>query len=212
MRKNLSRITLTELRPIMGFFHSQFPEWRVLRKDKLVREASPVLQGISFERLSYGAYRPVGHVRVLVAPRDHWAFELSQDLNVKLRTIDRRRHESVKEQVASAMRAEFVPSIDRPLIAEEVLDLYEADALPTTSEAYSLAPLNAYLGHFDRAKYWCGRFKELIGAQGRLPHELDAGRLAFLDQLETWIERGDAKEQLERVLQEERRKWGLTEA
>jgi len=212
MRKNSVRLTLKELRPIVEFYHSHFPEWKVFEKDTLIREASPIVQCITFDRISAGDYRPVGYIRVLVAPSPFWGFELSQHLDVKLREIDRRRHELIKEQVVEAMLAEFVPAIDRPLVAEEVLNLYEAYALPTTSEAYSLAPLNAYLGHFGRAKSWCERFKELIAAPDRLPHDLDAAHLAYLDQLETWIEQGDAKEQLERVLQEERRKWGFAEA
>ena len=73
MRKSLTRLTLKELRPIIGFYHSRFPGWRLLDKDTLIRETSPLVQGITFERLSYGVYRPIGYIRVLVAPEAVWA-------------------------------------------------------------------------------------------------------------------------------------------
>lgn len=209
MIRNDSRLTLAELRPIMEFYHAHFPSWRIVKENTLVREVPPIVQGITIDRLSGGDYRPVGHIRVLVAPVPFWGFELSQHLNVKLREIDRRRHPIVKEQVVAAMRAEFLPKLDEPLVAEEVLNLYEDQALPTHGEAYSLAALNAYLGHDARARYWSAKCKELMAKPGRIPHELDAERLAYLDQLDVWLEHGEARPQLERVLQDERGKWGL---
>jgi hypothetical protein len=49
----------------------------------------------------------------------------------------------------------------------------------------------------------------LVNAIGRRWQDFDYKRRAFLDQLEKWLQAGDAKQQLERVLQEERRKWGF---
>ena len=51
------------------------------------------------------------------------------------------------DKVLKAIRQEIVPSVDGPLVAEEALELYEQPANPPRSpDAYSLAPLNAYLG------------------------------------------------------------------
>jgi hypothetical protein len=193
----------------MEFYHSAFPNWKIVRNDTLVREDGPVLQGITFDRLSGGDYRPIGHIRVMVAPEDVWGYELTQDLNIKVRHIERRAHEMLKNKVVEAIHAEFVPRVDQPLHAQEVLNLYEQRAVPTSPEAYSLAPLNAYLGNDSRALYWCSRFSELVDAVSNPWQDSDYKRRAFLDQLEKWLQAGNAKQQLERVLQEERRKWGL---
>jgi hypothetical protein len=206
--RNQPRLTIQELGSIIEFYQAHFPSWNVIQKDILVREDGPVAQGIAFERLSGGEYRPTGHIHVLVAPADHWFLELSQRLS-KNRHINRRQHPEFRDRVVEAIRAEFVPSVDRPLVAEEVLKLYEEKAYPSDPEAYSLAALNACLGHDDRARYWCSRFTDLVNAIGRPWQDFDYKRRAFLDQLEKWIQAGDAKQQLERVLQEERRKWGL---
>jgi hypothetical protein len=207
--KRKPRLTVTELRSIIEFYHAYFPAWKVIQRSTLVREDSPVVQGITFERLSGGEYRPTGHIHVLVVPTDYWFLELPQDLNIKLRQINRRQHPELRDRVVEAIRAEFVPSVDRPLVAEEVLELYEERAHPTAPEAYSLAALNAYLGHAERARYWCSRFTELVNNLGRPWQDFDYQRRAFLDQLEKWLDAGDARQQLEHVLQEERRKWGL---
>lgn len=205
------RLTIKELRSIIEFYHGHFPTWKVIRKDTLVREDGPIVQGITFERLSGGQYRPTGHIRVLVAPEDFWGMDLSQPLNVKLRQIERRRDTpEIRERVVQAMYAEFLPRVDQPLIAEQVLNFYEDSAYPVSHQAYSLAPLNAYLGHDERALHWCSRFTELVNASGNPWQELEQKQLAFLDELEKWLKAGDAKQQLERVLQDERRKWGLT--
>jgi hypothetical protein len=203
------RLSLTELRPIIEFYQANFPTWRVVGHDILVREAGPVVQGIAFERLSGGEYRPTGHIHVLVAPGDHWFLEIPQNLS-KLRQINRRQDREFRGCVLNAIRAEFVPSVDGPLVAEEVLELYEREANPPRSpDAYSLAALNAYLGHDKRALFWCSRFTELVNELGNPWQDSEYKQRGFLDQLEQWINAGGAKQQLERVLQEERKKWGL---
>lgn len=207
--KSHKRLTPTEIGQIVEFYQSKFPTWRIIDRNILVREAGAVAQGIAFERLSGGDYRPTGHVRVLIAPDDLWGLELPQNLS-KPRQVNRRQDREFRPRVVEAIRREFVPSVDRPLVAEEVLELYEREANPPRSpDAYSLAPLNAYLGHDKRALYWCSRFTDLVNEVGNPWQDFDYKRRAFLDQLEQWLKAGEAKQQLERVLQEERRKWGL---
>lgn len=205
------RLTIKELRPIVEFYHTRLPAWRIVRDDTLIREDGPVAQGITFDRLSHGVYRPTGHVRVLVAPQVSWVFELCQKLNVKVRQVTRRQDGlEFRNRVIDAIRAEFVPSVDSPLVAEDVLDLYEQQANPPHSAvAYSLAALNAYLGKEKRALYWCSRFAELLDASGRQLKDFDYKQQEFVHSIEEWIKEGESKEQLERVLQAERRKWGL---
>lgn len=208
--RHKSRLSVTELRPILEFYNAMLPTWRIVRGDTLVRDAGPVLQGITFERLSGGEYRPTGHIRVLVAPRDYWAMELDQVLNAKVRQISRRQDREFRDRVVAAIHAEFIPNVDRPLAAAEVLENYERQANPPrSSDAYSLAALNAFLGHDERALYWCSRFTELVDGTGNPWQEVNVRQRAFLHNLEEWLKFGLAKLELERVLQEERRKWGL---
>lgn len=203
------RLTISELRSIVEFYHAHFPTWKLIQKGTLVREDGPVAQGIVFERLSAGDYRPTGHVHVLVAPADYWFLELSQNLK-KHSSVSRRQDREYRPRVLEAFRSEFVPKVDRPLVAEEVLKLYEREANPPASpDAYSLAPLNAYLGHEERALYWCSRFPELVAESSNPWEECDLKRKEFLDRLTSWIKAGVAKQELQKVLEEERRKWGL---
>jgi hypothetical protein len=204
------RLNKTELRSIIESYRARFPNWTIIQKDTLVREGGPVIQGITFERLSGGEYRPTGHIRVLVAPEDVWGFELPQLLNLKLRQIDRQRDTAeCRDRVIQAIQSEFVPKVDKPLIAEQVLALYEEKAYPTSAEAYSLAALNAYLGHSERAVYWCSRFAGLVDATGNGWQDFDCRRRAFLEQLGKWLEAGTARQELQLILDKERHKWGL---
>lgn len=204
------RLTLHELDAIMRFYHGRFPDWKVIQRDLLVREDGPVVQGIAFERLSDGEYRPTGHIHVLIAPSSHWPLELSQWLNVRVRQIERRRDTpEVRESVIRAIHGEFVPQVGSPLCAEQVLSLYEARATPTSPEAYSLASLNAYFGHDERALHWCSRFTDLVNKSGISWQGCDLARRSLLDKLETWIQVGTARQELDRVLVDARRKWGL---
>jgi len=203
-------MTLNELRPIAEDYYRAFTDWRFLEGELLARESGPVMQVIGFERLSTGSYRPVCGLYCLCIPDRDGRFG-HQFLNVKVRQVHPRAHEITREKVVEAIRQEIVPSVDRPLVAEEVLELYERQANPPRSlDAYSLAALNAYLGHDQRALYWCSRFTELVNESANRWQDFDYKRRAFLDQLEKWIHARNAKEQLDRVLQEERRKWGLT--
>ena len=204
------RLTIPELRKIVEFFHGHFPNWAVIRKDTLVRIAGPVVQGITFERLSGGSYRPTGYIRVLVAPEEFWGFELPQELNVRLRQIDRHQDTSeFRERVVEAIRNEFLPNVDLPLTADQVLALYEEKAYPSPPQACSLAALSAFLGHDERALYWCSRFRELVNATGNPWQPFDLKRGSFLELLERWLKSGNARQELERVLQGECAKWGL---
>jgi hypothetical protein len=129
---------------------------------------------------------------------------------VKLREIDRRRDKQCRHQVVQAMQREFFPMMDAPLEASAVLEFYENEATsPNYQDAYSLAALNAYLGRDHRALHWCRLFAGLVDKTGLEWDAQDSAERDCLVRLQAWIQNGEAKEHLERVLQEERRKWGL---
>lgn len=208
MTKLRRRITVEELRPIVKDYHRAFFDWRFLEGELLARENGPVMQVIGFERLSTGSYRPVCGLHYLCIPNRDGQFG-HQFLNVKVRQVHPRAHESIRDNVIEAIHREIVPSVDAPLDPEQVLQMHESYEFIRSPDAYSLAALNAYLGHNERALYWCYRFSELVNESPNPWQDFDIKRQAFLEQVKTWIESGTAKRELERVMQEERHRWGL---
>jgi hypothetical protein len=211
MRK-MSKITSKEIRGIVEEYHRSLPEWHHVSDETLVRTDGPVLQAIGFESLSGGEYRPVNYVQVLAAPapggRGRVDF-FAQTPKGRPRTASLRSHQAVREQMVEAMKREFTPAIMEPLNAPVVLDLCEQNAIPRSGEAYALAALNAYLGRRERALFWCFRYNDLVNQLGRPWQQWHHQQRAFLDSLEQWLKAGQVKQELDRVLQEERRKWGL---
>jgi hypothetical protein len=205
------RLTKAEIRSIVRYYNSKLPQFEVLGHDMLVRSDGPVVQGISFERMSAGAYRPTPHVRVMVAPENVWCFELSEPLSIKFRVTERLHDTSShRDQVVAAMMAEVVPRLDQPLRAENVLELYERMAVPNFSQAYSLAALNAYLGRDLRALFWCDEYIRLVEGNPFGWYDEVVRMRDYLSQLREWIRAGESRRQLDRVLEAERLKWGLT--
>ncbi len=205
MKKTLQRmrkLRASELALVMQDYRQHLAGWRLIGQDCLGREQGPVLQVIGFERHSWRAYRPMGFVRILVAPG-------GGGLNRLLLSLELGLHAHQMLKMLEAMRREFIPSIDAPLVPEEVLELCEREAIPSSPEAYSLAALNAYLGHYDRALCWCRRFPELVDPRHLGWQEWDIEQRDFLVKLEAWIHAGEAREQLEPVLEAERKKWNL---
>ncbi|MCP4593040.1 MAG: hypothetical protein GY842_20085 [bacterium] len=193
----------SELKPLLEDYHRVLPQWVAFQKDALIRANGPVLQSIFFERQSHREYRVLGCVRILVAPG-------GGGLDRVLPSVQARGHAHAFPKMIEALRREFAPSVDAPLVPEEVLELCEREAIPKSPEAHSLAALNAYLGHEERALYWCRRFPELIDEERLGMQEWDLERRDFLNQLEGWTQTGKTREQLDLVLQHERQKWGLT--
>jgi hypothetical protein len=203
----LEPLTLKELRPVVEDYHRAFPSWQLLEAELLGRESGPLLQVIGFERLSGGSYRVICGIYYLCIPDRDGRFGV-QFLSIK-RSIHPREHTSLRDKVVEAIHQEIIPSVDVPLAPEQVLAMHEANEPIRSPDAHHLAALNAYLGHNERALYWCSRFTELVNSHGLGWQDFDYKRRAFLDQLEQWLKAGEAKQRLERVLQEERRKWGL---
>lgn len=195
------RMTLRELEPFVAQYQAQFPGWKRTFPEAFGREAGPVAQEIWFERLSTGDYRPTSCIRIFPAPSGR-AFH--QDLNVKVRQVRPREHEYKFPKVLEAIHKEIIPPVDEPLIPEDVLERFESMGPHNSPEAHDLAALNAYLGHDERAMYWCHRFPALVDKLGGEWMECDHGRHAFLQQLEKWIKNGEAKLRLEEVIQSER--------
>ncbi len=210
MSKRMKKMTLKELKPFVADYHKVFKDWSLVKPEILVRESGSVLQYIGFERLSWGNYRTSSGIYVMCVPDRDGAGFGPQWLNVKVQSIDPRAHTRLYDKVVEAMKSEFFPRVEEALTPEVVLDYLEEQAIPTIRQALSLATLNAYLGHDNRAIYWCERFSQLVEELGHGWQEWDIRRRSFLEQLAEWIRNGQAKERLEEILQAERKNWGLT--
>lgn len=199
------RLSVSELLTFVKDYHqAAFPAWRLVGKDRLVREAGPVVQQIGFERLRTGEYRPTGAVRVLVAPH---SAGLHRDLNIKVRSILPRQHERKLPDVVRAIRAEFVPSVEKPLDANEVLAIYLSENPLKAHDAYAIAALAAYLKQDKVALDWCQKFDDLI--QGQAMPEWQCRQKDLVDRVRGWISEGRAVAALEKILQEELKRLSL---
>jgi len=195
------------MRRIIEDYHNYFPDWKVIDFDALARESGPILQGIALDRLSGDIYRPMGFIQVLTAPRsERGGMELSQILRYDVRL---QSHEKKRDEIVAELRRQIVPSIERPLVVSEVLELYEREAIPTAQEAYSLATLRAYLGYKKEARKWCAKFENLEERRREHWSKVIYEQFDFIASLEQWLDEGTARQHLEEVLQEERRKLGL---
>jgi hypothetical protein len=208
MMKLKRQLTLKELVPFVEDYQRSFPAWKLLQEDIIARESGPTLQYIGFERLSWGSYRIQCGVYYLCVSNRDGGF-VPQWLSNKFRSIDPRAHERVRDKVVEAIHQEIVPSVDAPLDPEQMLALHEAQQVIRSPDAHHLAALNAYLGHDERTLYWCERFPELVNQLGLGWQDFDHKRQAFLNDLKRWIEAGEAKLRLDRIVQEERHQWGL---
>jgi hypothetical protein len=207
--KRRKRLTLKELNFFVEDYHKVFKEWYLINPDIFVREEGPILQYIGFERLSWGDYRPSSGIYVMCVPERDGGFG-PQWLNVKVRSIDPGAHERLREIVVTTMKSEFIPDVEKPLVPEEVLDYLERKVVPKSADICPLAGINAFLGHEDRAIYWCGQFEGLVKEPAITGSESIIRRREYLYKLAAWIKNGEAKQRLEEILKTERKNWGLS--
>lgn len=208
MTRQRKPLTLKELAPIVQDYHRAFPAWHILERTLIARESGPVMQGIGFQCLSTGSYRPISSIYYLCVPNRDGGYGV-QFLKHPVQDIDPRNHDRKRDEVIEAIHREVVPSVDTPLVPEQILAMHEAASPMRSPDACHVAFLNACLGHDERALHWCERFPELVNQHGLGWQDFDHKRQDFLETLKQWIQAGEARHQLEHVVQEERRRWGL---
>lgn len=208
----MARLSRPKLRQIVDDYQHAFPGWTRVGAETLVRTDGPVLQGLGWETLSSGEYRPMNYIQVLAAPEQRRRGRVDffgEAPKGRPRCLSLRSHRELLPKMLDRMKEEFRPSITSPLSATDVLELCERVAVPTYTQAYALAALNAYFGRYDRAREWSMRYNELVNAIGQPWQEWNHLQRSFLDSLVSWIDNGTVREQLESVVNEERRRWGL---
>ena len=206
------KITDEQLRSIVDEYQKCLPGWQHVATERLLRATGPFVQAIAFQRLSGGDYRPMNCVSVLVAPAP--TLRRRPDFLVQMphgrpRTVSLQSHGKSWQQMLETMRREFIPVITESLDDKAVFELCEKDAIPKSNQAYALAAANAYYGRVDRALYWASMFPELVNASGIPWESFQYEQKAFLDTLQGWLLRNDARRHLETVLAQEKTKWGV---
>lgn len=217
---------------IVRDYQPAFPGWEIPKRGTAIaRVSGPVMQGILFDRSARDIYRPRGFIKLLTAPESPGVMDLVQDLKrangAPQREIALPNHERERDEIVSELYRQMRPKLDELLDPLEVLEMYERDAVPKVPEAYSIATLCAYLGYETKARDWIRRFRELDHEWQRYALSLSKGkrrvmakweldlrqveeeRRKFIDSLEGWLDKGEARERLEAVIQEERKKLGL---
>jgi hypothetical protein len=209
-------LKLKDLAPILADYRTVLVGWKAWGKDSLYRESSPVIQFLVLGRPTYAnIYRAAFCLRVLVAPasssgetNDYWQSLTYTDSRseANYRLID---HAAKREQILADVRRQIRPPVDEPLTVEAALNCIETKAVPTMNEAYTLAALHAYLGHDSQAQVWIERFHQERLELPWTNEESIIYQHKFIDRLTVWLKEGQAREQLEQLIPEERRKLGL---
>lgn len=200
----MTRITMSQIKSVRDAYHSRLgTDWRALGKDALIRHNGIVGQGIWFDRLRTGEYRPTLSVQVFVAPSDIGGTGAAVEfLSIKRRQVVLQSHDSMFESVLEGLRADSSFPVHEPIDTRKVAELVERTAAPNLAECYCLACLKAYLG--DSKMFW--RWVEAFGdTAGKIQQE-DPDRRSFLTEVEEWLAEGVATESLESVARTEREK------
>lgn len=187
----MQELTKKELAAYFKVYRDAFPDWKVEHEVVLTRTAGPIAQFISFQGLSYGAYRPECMIDVY-GPPDRGSRLLYQMLDVKHRQVERRQHATEWPKVLRAIKEQFVPDARKPLEIVEVLRLAEEEAEKGANVRYfnGVAMLNAYLERFDRAAEWCGRAVASLEPSGDELVGWQRDQADFARQLNGAIEQG----------------------
>ena len=207
-----------DLTRIVKDYQEYFPDWKTLRNMVIFRESGPVLQGILFDKATINVYKPTAFIRNLSAPypADGIIMELVQRLRHRNgapdRSIGLQSHPTVIREVVQELKRQVVPPLDQPLNPIKVLTLYEKMAQPTTKQAYSLASLHAFLGFNKDAQRWINEYKRLLSERKMYGYVTENEKVDehFINMLNTWIQEGIARTRLEIIVEEEKKKLGIT--
>ena len=152
-------ISKEKLAAIAGDYASAFSEWQISPEPSLFREVGPVRQSVTFESLSWGAYR-VGQE---VAPVSFSGISmLWQYLAPPNQTVRPGQHGARWRAVVAAIEQEFSPPVRKPLNTSEVAQLCAPlEREGVKNDLAMMAVLYAWLGEHDEAKRRCIRLQSL---------------------------------------------------
>lgn len=197
--RRYKRMTKSELTAVVADFASVFPDW-TNEGIAICRETEVIRQGIWFEALGTGDYRPTHMLFARPAPDIHIRM-LPQDLNVRIRQLDPRYHAERWPKMLAAMEEEFQPDIRKQLDMAEILSLCEAQAKPdSANDLAMLATLYAWLGHDADALECCERMQHTPLPQiAPVPERQDAIR-QYGRELATSLKTADARDFLKQSM------------
>jgi hypothetical protein len=190
-------------------------DWAIYEVGSVYRRNGPVLQGICFDRSRTDDYFPQSFFKVLAEPGD---FKGGMEMVEWLRKpnqspwyVSLQSHAKFQGDVAQAMVAQFKPPIDKPLHWEDVLQLYESRKTSSFNETFSFITLLSYAGKVIQAEQSIVVFRRMFD-------DLVAHKIAtegvyelgwFVDKLEAWNKEGTARQNLDRVVEEQVRKFDI---
>jgi hypothetical protein len=200
--KKYAPITKTQLKAIAVDYASVFPDWSLLPEGTgIVRSFGPVQQMIWFQKMSSAAYRPTHVMNTTVSPIPRMLHQL---LDVKHREIEVGVHERKLPEAVIAMERQFRPSIRKPLILAEVLELCEVEARPdSVNDLVMLAIMYAWFERKTEALACCSRM-QLCPLPTLAPApEWEAAMCAFANKLANAVESGSGRSFLEAAIEKQ---------
>lgn len=182
MPVKIKPLTKKQLREVFESYSDVFAHWdKDVSAATFARTSGPVKQQVWFEGLRSGEYRPASGVRIRVAPD---VAMLHQFLDIRHRQILHSQHEAMQPSVIAAMTTQFMPHLNQPLDAAEVLRLCEAEATNNIADICGVAALAAYLGRSNLALEWCKKAEASMARLGRQPAEWELSQHDFVKQLD----------------------------
>lgn len=179
----MGKITISQLKAILGDFARWLQSWQKLGEDNLVRVEGPILQGLWLDRLRTGEYRPTFYVRILTVPRKKGGMDLMQFLSIKNRAIKPSLHEELFSKIQKEAELEIVPSISKSLNVDDVYNELERRAAPNPAQVAALASLALYRGQEKVFHQWKSTFFEILDTKFKSSKKryLDAYESFFAD-------------------------------
>ncbi len=195
---SIKRLTKKQLVGYLQDYRDAFPDWDVLHGVMLSRSSGPVTQHVSFEALRSGGYRPL-HTLSVVGPPGAGQM-LAEHLDVHNRQVRPRDHERMRPRVIQAIKGQFLPTADGPLVPAEVLERCEgrtvAEGITNAQVFTALAALNVHVGHIDKGLAWCEGSDALLENWGGRLADWQVQLASFNPQFREAIQAGTGRELL----------------
>lgn len=216
------QISKAEGRRISEDYLRDLPGWNRLDIDTLYRKSMPFAHILCFERLSYGVYRPMPFIDVLIDPRDEFAASFCLNyLPYPHQTCSLLAHERKRSEMLEAMKRFVLPSVSSPLDSRQVYQFARREAERTMRDGkrprklYSIALVEAWFGDARACESMATAYERAMDAMWKDRTQWpDYARLElqFLQEsVLPWVTRGVASQMLLSIATERLRRAGLAE-
>ncbi len=186
----------------------------------IIREEGPLIQEIEVFSHDGFCYQVAAWIFLLIIPSSKVPSQLCRTGNLGFMRMKDHENEMKFARLLKQMREQMVPSIDHPLEPRKLLErldrLDEDIAWQITFRyAFAMAVFHAYYGHDEKVLDYTRRFHEFVEQRRqatREPNEHDTKALDFLAEVSGWLKAGTARERLDAIRDEERKRLGSPDA